>query len=292
MKVLTAHPVLALWILILLSLLNGAIAYALYEPEGDTLQVSFIDVGQGDAIVIESPEGYELLIDGGRDRSVLRGLPKVMGPFDRSIAMVLETHPDADHIGGLPDVFARYRVQYYLSPGIENDTSPTERLKDAVSREKGITTFIARRGMRIHLGEATYADVLYPDTDVSKRETNAGSVIVRVVYGDTSFLFTGDAPDEVEAHLVTLDGETLKSDVLKAGHHGSRSSTSREWLAAVDPVTVVVSAGKDNSYAHPHEEVVKRVQESGAELLSTITEGTIVFESDGVTIQRKRQRLW
>ena len=141
--------------------------------------------------------------------------------------------------------------------------------------------------MRIHMGEDVYADVLYPDRDVSKGETNAGSVIVRMVYGDSSFLLTGDAPDTVEEYLVQLDAVALDSDVLKAGHHGSRSSTAASFLSAVTPQTVVISAGKDNSYGHPHEEVVRRVQDAGAELVSTMGEGTITFTSDGTNIVRK-----
>ncbi|MEK7510667.1 MAG: MBL fold metallo-hydrolase [Patescibacteria group bacterium] len=276
---------LALLIVSLLVALNAAVAYAIFEPRDETLKVSFLDVGQGDAILIESPEGIELLIDGGRDRSVLRELPRVIGPLDRSIDMVLATHPDADHIGGLPDIFSRYRVSYYLSSGIENDTSPTERLEAYASAEKGMQSFIARRGMRIHLGKDVYADVLYPDRDVSKGETNAGSVIVRLVYGETSFLLTGDAPDTVENYVATLG--VVDSDVLKAGHHGSRNSTSAVFLSAVTPDTVVVSAGKDNSYGHPHAEVVQRVRESGAELVSTSEEGAITFVSNGIDIVRK-----
>ncbi|HYF29016.1 MAG TPA: ComEC/Rec2 family competence protein [Candidatus Paceibacterota bacterium] len=278
------RPLLLVIVIALLIALNAAIVYAFIESERRTLRVSFLDVGQGDAILIESPDGVELLIDGGRDRSVLRRLPRVMGPLDRSIDMVIATHPDADHIGGLPDVLSRYRVSYYLSPGIRHDTSQRERLDAAVARE-GIATFTARRGQRIHLGEDVYADVLYPDRDVANGETNAGSIVVRLVYGDTSFLLTGDAPEAVERYVMTLGD--VDSDVLKAGHHGSRTSTSESWLAAVSPETVVISAGKDNAYGHPHAEVVSRIQESGAAILSTIDEGTIIFESDGGRIVRK-----
>lgn len=281
------RPVLLVIICLLLGVLNAAVVYALYEKNPAVLRVSFLDVGQGDAIFVESPEGVQLLIDGGRDRSALRQLPTVMHPLDRSIDMVVATHPDADHIGGLPGVFSRYQISYYLSSGVEHDTSQVAGLAAAASDERGMEHFTARRGMRIHVGSDTYADVLYPDRDVSKVDSNEGSIVMRIVHGETSFLLTGDAPDTIEEHLVSLDGRTLESDVLKAGHHGSRSSTGAVWLAAVSPSTVVISAGKDNGYGHPHTEVVDRVLKAGAALISTIEDGRITFTSDGVHIVRE-----
>ncbi|MEK9184267.1 MAG: ComEC/Rec2 family competence protein [Patescibacteria group bacterium] len=286
MNFLRTKPAIATFIVFALMAVNTAAIYAIFEPTSELLTVSFLDVGQGDAILIESPEGVQLLIDGGRDRAVVRELPRVMSPLDRSIDMVLATHPDADHIGGLPDVLNRYRVSYYLSPGIEHGTSQAERLGAAVEDELGAVSILARKGMRIHLGESVYADVLYPDRDVSKAETNSGSVVVRLVYGNTSFMFTGDAPSSVEDYLIALGGE-LDSDVLKAGHHGSHTSTSAAWLDAVTPSVVVISAGKDNSYGHPHEEVLERVRASGASVASTVEDGTIIFKSDGRTMVHK-----
>jgi competence protein ComEC len=271
-------------ILLLLLVLNGAVLNAFLAPITNELRVSFLDVGQGDAILIEGPTGREVLVDGGRDRSVLRQLPPVIGWFDRSIALVVETHPDADHIGGLSDVFERYQVSYFLTPGIENDTNATLRLAAAVRNEYGLTTVLARRGERIHIGGGAYIDVLFPDRDVSKSETNVASVVLHVVYGDTSFMLTGDLPSEGEDYLVYLDTAALESDVLKAGHHGSRHSTDSAWLAAVAPTTVVISAGKENSYGHPHLETLERIRAQGAAVVSTIEEGTITFVSDGTNL--------
>ncbi len=251
------------------------------------LTVSFLDVGQGDAILIESPTGTDVLIDGGRDRSVVRELPKRLGPFDRTIDLVVATHPDADHIGALPSVLDRYQVSYVLEPGVSSDTSPTKAFAASVLEEKGVTTMLARRGMRINLGGGAHMDVLFPDRNVSGLETNTGSVIARLVYGETSFLLTGDAPSSIENWLTLLDGEELKSNILKAGHHGSRTSTSEAWLSAVDPSVVVISAGKDNSYGHPHAEVLENIQASGASMEATLGEGTVTFVSDGKSVRRK-----
>lgn len=215
----------------------------------------------------------------------MRELPKKMGVLDRTLSAVVATHPDADHVGGLSDVFERYRVSYYLEPGIVHDTDVTERLAAAIEQEAGLSIVTARAGQRLHLGGGAYADILYPDRDVSRLEPNSGSVAMRIVYGDTSFLLTGDAPSSVEGMLISRS--SIKSDVLKAGHHGSRTSTSAAFLAAVSPSVVVVSAGKDNTYGHPHQDVLDRITSSGAEILSTAEDGTIEFVSDGEEIRQK-----
>ncbi len=279
----------AAYLLLILVLLaaNVPVFCALFWPEKPALEVTFLDVGQGDAIFIEGPTGRQMLIDGGRDRSVLRQLGKRMGPLDRSLDLVVETHPDADHIGGLPGVFAGYEVGEFMSPGIPNDTTPSAALEDALVDELILRPVVARRGMRILLGGGAYADVLYPDRDASHLETNTGSVVLHVVYGSTSFFLSGDAPEGVEDWLVRLDGEALESDVLKAGHHGSRTSTGDALLAAADPEAVVISAGKDNQYGHPHAETLARIAAEGAAILSTAEKGMIRFESDGKTVRQK-----
>jgi len=287
----TLIPRTLLWLMLVLVLGANAVAAAgilSSNPAPKGLTVSFLDVGQGDAILIEGPTGIQMLVDGGKDRSVLRELARVIGPLDRSIDMVVETHPDADHIGGLPGVFALYNVSYFLTPDRMNDTSFSEGLAAAVASETGQKEIVARQGMRIHLGDGAYADVLFPEGDVAKlRDTNDASVIMRVVYGETEFLLTGDAPAWVEDRIVSAYGTALESDVLKAGHHGSRTSTGDNFLTAVDPAVVVVSAGTDNSYGHPHPDVLERVTVSGASVFSTAEEGTITFVSDGLTIKAK-----
>ncbi len=285
---LRTRPYAALFVLVLLGVLNIATYYYVFHPVAQKFSVSFLNVGQGDAILIESPTGVQVLVDGGRDRTVLRELPHRMGFFDRSIDLVVATHPDADHINGLADVLDRYHVQYFLHPGIENDTSPTARLEAKVSKEKGIKTVLARKGERIHIGDGAYIDVLYPDHDVRNSETNAGSIVLRAVYGETAVLLSGDLPIAGEDYLVmSSEFGTLRSTILKAGHHGSRTSSGSVFLEAVNPTFFVVSAGKDNSYGHPHNEVLERVRIAGATLISTIEEGTITFTSDGTSMVRE-----
>ena len=278
----------ALLLLILsLAALSAGLGVALVREPEAVLQVSILDVGQGDAILIESPTGTQVLIDGGRDRSVLRRLGREMPLFDRTIDLVIATHPDADHIGGLPGVFDRYRVSYFMDGTVEGDTSQSAALAYAVEEEDGMALVEAVRGTRLDLGGGAYLDILYPDRDAPGLETNTGSVIARLTYGETSFMLTGDAPSGVEDWLVALDGEALESTVLKAGHHGSKTSTSDAWLAAVDPTYVAISAGKDNSYGHPAPEVLERIRISGARTVSTIEDGTLDFISDGISVTYK-----
>lgn len=273
--------------LALLIPLTAFTLFFVFKEKPYMLTVSFLDVGQGDAIYIEGPTGIDVLVDGGRGRAVLRTLPKEMGFFDRSLDMVVATHPDADHIEGLIDVFKRYHVLRYMEPGVENDTGVTHALLEAVGKEKDVERTLARRGQRILLGAGAYADVLYPDREVTHSETNDASVVLHVVYGETEFFLSGDAPVSVEKYVVYLEGERLESDVLKAGHHGSHTSTSDELLAVAKPKMVVISAGKDNSYGHPHKEVVEKIQNTGATMLETSKEGTITLVSDGKTVVEK-----
>ena len=275
--------------IVALGVVNGVVLYQLLTPSPQLLKVAFLDVGQGDAVFIEGPTGIQILVDGGPDRAVVREIPKLTGPLDRGIDLIVMTHPDKDHIAGLPDVFEKYRVAKIMSPNLAGDTDTYGRLVASIEKEAELEAYIARRGQRIHLGGGAYADVLYPDKDVSHlRVTNDASVVLHVVYGNTSFLLTGDLPSTIEEELVReLSPESLASTVLKAGHHGSKYSTSGAWLAAVSPDTVIISAGKGNTYGHPAPEVIGRIQKSGARVVSTIEEGTIVFESDGVRVVQR-----
>lgn len=269
-----------------LVILNGILGYELFHYSAPRLRVSVLDIGQGDSILVEGPTGTQMLVDGGPDRSVLRQLPKVMRLFDRRIDLIVETHPDKDHIAGLTDVFDRYRISYFMSPGIPNSTAAAKGLEEAEASEPNVQAFIARRGMRIHLGGGAYADVLYPDRDVSKGPTNEGSIVMHVVYGMTSFMLTGDAPMDVEEHILALDANDgeLPTTVLKAGHHGSKYSTGDAWLAALAPKTVAISTGKGNTYGHPNPETIARIQKEGAQILSTMDRGALRFVSDGFTV--------
>lgn len=273
-------------------LLLGA-SFVVWGPTGvgaggeRLLSVTFLDVGQGDATFIQAPNGAQVLIDGGREGSVvLRELGSVMPLWDRDIDVVIATHPDQDHIGGLPAVIERYVISHALVSGARSETDLDEALDEALARE-GATVHVARRGERIWLDEerGVLLEMLYPNRDMSEeRDTNDASIVARLVYGDHVFLFTGDASRDIEEYLVWLDSDSVEADVLKVGHHGSRTSTSRIFLSWVDPDHAVISAGKDNPYGHPHEEVVALLTHQEVEVHETAHEGRVRFTSDGVVL--------
>lgn len=275
------------YIVLFLLLMTGVIWYSVLDAEKQVLTVAFLDVGQGDAVFIESPAGNQMLIDGGPSRSVLRELSDVMPFFDRSLDVVLLTHPDMDHVGGLPSVLETYGVSFIFDPRITHDTAAYDAFVDFSHDEEGAQIITPRRGQIIDLGGGAYVRVLFPDRHIPNVEANAGSVSVQLIYGDTEVLLTGDAPQSIEKYLVSIEGSGLVSDILKAGHHGSKTSTSQVFVDAVDPEYVVVSAGRDNRYGHPHAEVLEVIASAGAHVVGTYDKGTIVFESDGERVWRK-----
>ncbi len=260
------------------------------EDRGRVLTVAFLDIGQGDAIFIEAPTGNQLLIDGGPGKSILRELSKVMPFYDRSIDVLVASHPDADHIGGLNDVLRRYKIDLFMEPGVEGETTIYKELNSRLERLK-IKKLEARRGMVVDLGEGTILQILFPATDPSGMETNTASIVARLVYGEHEFLLTGDSPENIEEYLVSLECPkcplTLEADVLKAGHHGSKTSTSDIFVQAVSPDFAIISAGKDNRYGHPHPEVIDTLTKHKTKILRTDEQGRIIFESDGLNLRIK-----
>jgi competence protein ComEC len=265
-----------------------------YVHTRGVLIVAFLDVGQGDSIYIESPTGVQVLVDAGADRDVLSQLHAVMPLFDRSIDMILATHPDMDHVGGFSDVLGHYRVGKVVYQEIAGDTGASDIFERSLVREKleegapnGDFVVEPHRGDVWDIGGGAYIVLHYPDRAGEASDTNASSVIARVVYGDTSFLLMGDSPQEVEEYVVQKDGEQLQSDVLKLGHHGSRTSSSPLFLGTVKPSYAVISRGCDNSYGHPHKEVLDALVRFNIPALDTCLNGRVVFESDGNSVERK-----
>jgi competence protein ComEC len=230
--------------------------------------------------LIETPSGAQVLIDGGADGNVLRELSQVMDFGDKTIDMVVGTHPDKDHIGGLIDVLKLYEVKTILTTENAGETA-TAKTYSKLKTAEGAEIINARRGQEFALDASTTLRVIFPDSDPSDMETNTSSIVLQLVYGDSEFLFMGDSPKSIEEYLVLIEGEHLQSDVLKIGHHGSRTSTSELFLDEVQPQFAVISAGKENSYGHPHVEVTDMLFNFRVEMLETAEEGTITFLSDG-----------
>ena len=256
------------------------------EDRGGKLTVAFLDVGQGDAIFIESPTGTQILVDGGPSGVVLRELGKVMPFYDHTIDMLVVTNPDTDHFAGFLDVLRAYKVSAVVEPGTVGASAEYKTFSEEIAREEA-ATFLARRGQRIELGGGAFFEVFFPDRDVSGLNPNEGSIVGKLVYGNTSFLLTGDTTEAVEEYLAHLDGKQLNVDVLKVGHHGSKTSTGAAILGFASPAIAVISASKDNKYGHPHQEVLERLKQFEIETLGTYERGTIVMESDGEIIRVK-----
>jgi competence protein ComEC len=271
-----------------LFILTTGIWFFIYKSDShnDYLKVVFLDVGQGDAIYIEAPNGKQVLIDGGPDAKLLSSLAKVMPFADRSIDMIVATHPDMDHIGGFPLLIDNYKVISIIENGIIGTSEVSVSLEEKIQKNK-INKIIARRGMHILIDEKKniYLDILFPDRDVLNFESNDASIVGKLVYGNNSFMFTGDATIYTENLIEWNEKDiTLHSDVLKLAHHGARSSSSILWLEKVNPSIAIISAGKNNSYGHPHKELLDRLFTLHIPFLSTADIGNIIFKSDGVKL--------
>ena len=277
------NHLITLGVFVGIAILIGGIAFPLLQPP--RLHIAFLDIGQGDAIWVQAPNGRELLIDAGPDQSVLEMLGNEKSFFDNTIDMILATHSDKDHIGGFPYILDRYRVSLVIESEISSPTITDKVFTEKITSELS-DRLLVRAGERIVLDPkyGVVIDILFPDQNTTGWETNEASVIVKITYGTTSFLLTGDSPSEVEQFLVKTYGDQLRSDVLKLGHHGSKTSSSAEFLETVQPSIAIVSAGLGNKYGHPHEEVVERVGEINAEILETAQIGTINCYSDGITV--------
>lgn len=279
----STYKKIAYGVLIILCVVSMTFGYVVYSMRGDAyLHIAFLDIGQGDAIYIKAPNGTEVLLDGGADRSVLRQLSSVMSIFDNSIDMLIVSNPDKDHIGGFIPVLSKFHVSYLVEPGTRSP-SDTYRTMEDIAKTKSLPVILARDGMKLMLDKARniYIDILFPDRDVSDFKTNDGSIVAKLVYGDTSVLLQGDAPQSVEEYLIYKHKGELDADILKVGHHGSRTSTSKNYVTEVTPEYAVISSGAGNSYGHPHKETLDTLQVMGVEILRTDTLGRIEFASDG-----------
>ncbi len=255
----------------------------LAETKSNLLKVTFLDVGQGDAIFIESPTGNQFLIDSGPDKNILSALGRVMPFYDKTIDAILITHPDQDHIGGIPEIFKSYKIGEYIDSGATSSTGTFEELDNEISL-KNIKKEIVRAEEVIDLGGGAYLKILYPNITPKGKDTNEYSIVAKLYYGRSTFLFTGDAPTNVEQYLAMTDGTELKSDVLKVAHHGSKNSLSAEFLSAVLPDYAIISAGKDNAFGHPHKEILEVLNDIKSKVIGTYDVGDILFTSDGQSV--------
>ncbi len=245
----------------------------------ENLRVQFIDVGQGDAILLQTDD-HAVLVDAGQYQDAADYLGEHgVDLLDLAIA----THGHADHVGGFPAVFETVQVRELWYNGQEHPTLTFERFLDAVLASEAEYREPAR-GDRAEFGNLAI-EVLHPEGSAADYDGHLHdkNIVVRATYHEFSVMLTGDAEAELELELIELEDMVLESVVLKLGHHGSSTSSSREFLAAVSPAVVVYQAGEDNPYGHPHAEVITRIEETTqAEIYGTDVHGTVVIETDGI----------
>ncbi|MEY4746982.1 MAG: hypothetical protein RLZZ416_31 [Candidatus Parcubacteria bacterium] len=278
-------------LLALLFVLAIGVTYAGWrEGRKGILTTSFLDVGEGDAIFIEAPSGVQVLIDGGPDTGIVRQLSRMMPWWDREIDLIVATEPDAPHSGGLIDVLERYTIGTIAQSNV-SDTSPAWSAFEKKAGElaaRGTRIVTARRGQRIDLGDDAYLEILMPDRSAPDVAPDEGCVVMRLVYGKTSFMLPCDAPKGVEQYLTMLDGIHLRSDVLKVGHGGSSKSSSPIFIGYVAPAYAVISRGCDKKSPPPSANTIATFEKFGVTTLDTCVDGTVTFVSDGETISLKK----
>ena len=246
------------------------------------LRIYFFDVGQGDGLLIISPSGQQILIDGGPGNKILSKLGEVMPFYDKDIDLIVATHPHADHIVGLIDVLNRYEVKNIMEAKETYNSSEFKGWQDAVNNEHA-NNIEAIAGKVIDLNDGVTLTVLHPFNSVvgdNPKNPHDDGVVIILKYDELEVMLTGDMEAKVERRLI-LAGEDLDSDVLKVGHHGSKTSSSEEFLSAVSPEVAIIQVGAKNRYGHPSPEVLSRLEDFGIEYYRNDINGDILLKSDG-----------
>ena len=261
---------------------------------GDAMIVTFADVGQGDMTVITTPSGYRVVVDGGPDPDrAAQALGDALPFWERTIDLLILTHPHSDHIAGLNEILRRYRVSNILFRELDFDSADYAVWLNLVAQE-GANVVEARTGISFEFADGVHLEILSPpDALLSGTESDVdnASVVVRAVYGERSVLLTGDLFAEGERWLAE-SGQALSSDLLKVAHHGSATSSSRALLDAASPSAAVISAGADNPFGHPSPEVLERLKEyvPPNRIFVTAERGAVIFETDGESLWARTER--
>jgi len=271
--------------------LSGVLVWLLLTaPGSNRLTVTFLDIGQGDAALVQAPNGSRILVDGGPSGEAISEALGRRLPFDdRRIDLLVLTHPQADHMGGLPDVLRRYHVRQLLDTRYAADTALYADWRHAVA-DTGVTEVAAQRGEAMNLGDGVTVTVLNPPGDMNVQGTddlNDSSIVLRLTMGGVSMLLTGDITGQAESDMLA-SGTNLQASVLKVAHHGSQTSSSPDFLRAVHPAIDVISVGANNPFGHPAADVVNRLRD--ASVFRTDENGDVTVSTDGERIWVETQR--
>jgi competence protein ComEC len=272
-------------IIVTLIAIGAGVFFWLYRESPQQLEVIFMDIGQGDAILIKTPYDQQILIDGGPDNTVLNRLGEHLPFWDKTIDLMILTHPHDDHVGGLVSVVDRYQVNQIYYTGVLH-TSPNYLAWLEKIDQKGIPLKIMKIGDKVTLGDDLILDTLFPFQDLTDQEVddlNGTSIVNRLVYGQHSFLLTGDLTS-VQEEEILQKRLIIESDVLKVGHHGSKYSSSPDFLEAVDPQYAIIQVGQDNRFGHPHLLTIQNLENADAVILRNDRQGDIKCQSDKVVL--------
>jgi len=279
------------YLILLLIALNGwQIEKIIQKAKVPLLEMVMLDVGQGDAVYIKTPSGKHLLVDAGRWSPLANSGDQVILPFLRSrgithLDAVFLSHPHADHIGGMPSIINEMSISKIYQSGYPYESALYLNMLAAAERT-GTEIIDLRKGDVAWVDPLIRIFVVGPDGKRHNSNPNDHSLVLKLVYGETAILFTGDAEDHQERRIISRYGDFLKSDILKAGHHGSRTSSTEPFLSVVQPDVVLISLSFRNMFRHPHPEAVNRLQSTGAKIEYTSMEGAIIYRSDGKFLKR------
>lgn len=265
-------------IIFFFAILAVILAIVISYGSKNNLEVVFLDVGQGDAALI-SQGSHQMLIDGGKDgKLLLEKLGRHVPFWDRSIEAVIITHPDQDHIGGLIDLLKAYKVKSVIKTNSKSDSETYKKLEEGIL-SGGVEEIEAKKNLTITFPNGAVLKAMHPPDSLPEEADNTSndnSVVVKLIFGENSFLFTGDLPGAKEEDLINA-GEELGAKILKISHHGSKYSTSDEFLESVKPEDAIISVGRGNSYGHPSGEVLERLLGRKARILRTDELGDIIY---------------
>ncbi|MGV2786157.1 MBL fold metallo-hydrolase [Clostridium perfringens] len=262
---------------------NNNISKSSAESEYSGMSVTYLNVGQGDSELIQV-NGINMLIDDGTNAGANDLVKDLKNRGIKTIDIAIATHPHEDHIGGMDEVLENFDVKSFYAPKVAHTTKTYENMLKAVKNE-GLKIKQIKEGTKIDLGKDTEVQV-YSPVKSQYEELNNYSPVMKISYGQNSFMFTGDAESLVEKEILN-ENKDLKADVLKLGHHGSHSSTSEEFLKAVDPSIAIVSCAKDNKYGHPHKETMSNLKKAGITVYETFRDGDITISSNGKKLDVK-----
>ena len=261
--------------------------HSIASQKDGLLKVYFLDVGQGDSIFVETPNGNQILIDGGPDNKVIQKLAKVMPFYDHDIDVVIASHPHADHIAGLINVLERYEVKNILQAREGYNSPVVPAWQDAVQGE-GANEIEAIAGKIIEFGNGVVLKIIYPKESLegqTVKNPNNSSVVMVLDYKETEILLVGDIEAKVEKELLN---DNIGADILKVGHHGSKTSTTVNFLEKVSPQVAFIEVGSKNKFGHPSPEVIQRLENSGIKYYRTDLDGHTEVITDGETFQVKK----